>query len=120
MIEMFIKGGPVMYPLLLCSVISLSVIIERLFFWIDVDRARSRGLLDEVLELCRQGDWEAVRLKASGSKNYVIRVLISGILHRDYSLSKAMESAAADEVNRMGHFMGGLNQADGGINHVAF
>ncbi len=109
MIEMFIKGGPVMYPLLLCSVISLSVIIERLFFWIDVDRARSRGLLDEVLELCRQGDWEAVRLKASGSKNYVIRVLISGILHRDYSLSKAMESAAADEVNRMGHFMGVLD-----------
>ncbi len=109
MIEMFIKGGPVMYPLLLCSVISLSVIIERLFFWIDVDRARSRGLLDEVLELCRQGDWEAVRLRASGSKNYVIRVLISGILHRDYSLSKAMESAAADEVNRMGRFMGVLD-----------
>jgi biopolymer transport protein ExbB len=109
MIEMFIKGGPVMYPLLLCSVISLSVIIERFFFWIDVDRARSRALLDEVLELCRQGDWEAVRLKASGSKNYVIRVLISGILHRDYSLSKAMESAAADEVNRMGRFMGLLD-----------
>ena len=109
MIEMFIKGGPVMYPLLLCSVISLSVIIERLFFWIGVDRARSRALLDEVLELCRQGDWEAVRLKASGSKNYVIRVLISGILHRDYSLSKAMESAAADEVTRMGRFMGVLD-----------
>jgi biopolymer transport protein ExbB len=109
MIEMFIKGGPVMYPLLLCSVISLSVIIERLFFWIDVDRARSRALLDEVLELCRQGDWEAVRLKASGSKNYVIRVLISGILHREYSLSKAMESAAADEVTRMGRFMGVLD-----------
>lgn len=109
MIEMFIKGGPVMYPLLLCSVISLSVIIERLFFWIGVDRARSRALLDEVLELCRQGDWEAVRQKASGSKNYVIRVLISGILHRDYSLSKAMESAAADEVTRMSHFMGVLD-----------
>lgn len=109
MIEMFIKGGPVMYPLLLCSVISLSVIIERLFFWIGVDRARSRGLLDEVLELCRRGDWEAVRLKAAGSTNYVIRVLISGILHREYSLSKAMESAAADEVNRMGRFMGVLD-----------
>ncbi len=109
MIEIFIKGGPVMYPLLLCSVISLSVIIERFFFWIGVDRARSRVLLDEVLELCRQGDWEAVRRKAAGSGNYVIRVLISGILHRDYSLSKAMESAAAEEVGRMGRFMGVLD-----------
>ncbi|MBM4311140.1 MAG: MotA/TolQ/ExbB proton channel family protein [Deltaproteobacteria bacterium] len=109
MIEMFIKGGPVMYPLLLCSVISLSVIIERFIFWIGVDRARSRALLDEVLELCRQGDWEAVRLKAAGSGNYVIRVLISGILHRDYSLGKAMESASAEEIGRMGRFMGVLD-----------
>ena len=69
----------------------------------------AEALLDEVLELCRQGDWEAVRLKASGSKNYVIRVLISGILHRDYSLSKAMESAAAEEIGRMGRFMGVLD-----------
>jgi len=30
MIEIFIKGGPLMYPLLLCSIISLSVVIERL------------------------------------------------------------------------------------------
>jgi len=98
-----------MYPLLLCSVISLSVILERMFFWIGVDRARSQALLDDVLELCRQGDWEAVRRRAAGSKNYVIRVLISGILHRDYSMSKAMESAAAEEVGRMGRFMGVLD-----------
>jgi len=109
MLEIFIKGGPVMYPLLLCSVISLSVIIERFIFWIGVDRARSRALLDEVLELCRQGDWEGVRQKAAGATNYVIRVLISGILHRDYSLGKAMESAAAEEIGRMGRFMGVLD-----------
>ncbi len=109
MIEIFIKGGPIMYPLLVCSVISLSVTIERIFFWIGVDRAQNQSLLQEVLELCQQGDWDAVRLKAAGSKNYVIRVLISGILHRDYSLSKAMESAAAEEVSRMGRFMGALD-----------
>ncbi len=109
MIEIFIKGGPIMYPLLVCSIISLSVVIERMFFWISVDRAQNQNLLQEVLELCRQGDWEAVRQKAAGSNNYVIRVLISGILHRDYSLSKAMEAAAAEEVGRMGRFMGALD-----------
>jgi biopolymer transport protein ExbB len=39
----------------------------------------------------------------------VIRVLISGILHRDYSMVKAMESAAADEIARMRKFMGVLD-----------
>lgn len=109
MIDLFIKGGPVMYPLLLCSVISLTVIIERFIFWIGVGMGRNQKLVDEVLELSRKGDWENIRLKAKGSKNYVIRVLISGILHREYSLSKAMESAAADEIGRMGRFMGILD-----------
>lgn len=109
MLELFIKGGPVMYPLLLCSIISLTVIIERSLFWIVVGMCKNQALLDEVLELCQKGDWENIRKKAAGSKNYVIRVLISGILHREYSLSKAMESAAADEISRMGRFMGVLD-----------
>ena len=109
MFEFFTKGGPVMYPLLLCSVISLTVIIERFIFWIGVGMRKNQELVDEVLELCRKGDWESIRIKAKGTKNYVIRVLISGILHREYSLSKAMESAAADEITRMGRFMGVLD-----------
>jgi biopolymer transport protein ExbB len=109
MLNFFIKGGPVMYPLLLCSIISLTVIIERAIFWIGVGMRKNHALVDEVLELSRKGDWESIRLNAAGSKNYVIRVLISGILHREYSLSKAMESAAADEIDRMGRFMGVLD-----------
>ncbi len=105
MLELFRNGGPVMYPLLLCSIISLSVIIERTFFWIGVGMRRNRTLVNEVLELCRKGDWEAVRKRASGSKNYVVRVLISGILHREYSLIKAMESAADEEISRMRRYM---------------
>jgi biopolymer transport protein ExbB len=109
MLELFKNGGPVMYPLLLCSIVSLTVIIERTFFWIVVGMRRNQGLVNEVLELCRKGDWEAVRLKSSGSKNYVIKVLVSGILHREYSLIKAMESAAAEEISRMRRFMGVLD-----------
>ena len=103
------EGGPVMYPLLFCSIISLTVIIERTFFWIGIGMRRNQALLDDVLEMCRKGDWDAVRIKAAGSKNYVIRVLISGILHREYSLIKAMESAAAEEIRRMRKFMGILD-----------
>ncbi len=109
MLEISISGGPVMYPLLFCSIISLAVILERTFFWIGVGMRRNQALLDEVLELCRTGDWDAVRNRAAGSKNYVIRVLISGILHREYSLIKAMESAAAEEISRMRRFMGVLD-----------
>ena len=109
MIDMFIKGGPVMYPLLLCSIISLTVILERAFFWISVDLRKNRDLIHEVLELCEGGDWEGVRNKVAGSNNYVIRVLVSGIVHREYSLVKAMEQAGAEEVKNMKRYMGVLD-----------
>jgi len=61
--------------------------------------------LDEVLELCRKGDWEGVKEKTIGSKDYIIEILITGILHREFSMIKAMESAAAEEIKRMRRYM---------------
>ena len=94
MIDLFFRGGPVMYPLLACSILVLTVIIERLLFWINVDLTRNRKLIEDALELCRQGDWEAVRTKVAGSRDFIIRVLVSGILHREFSMTKAMEATA--------------------------
>ena len=109
MLSFFLSGGPVMYPLLACSLIVTTVIIERCIFWIRTGMQRNRPLLDEVMELCRRGDWPAVREKTRGCRDYVIRILVSGILHREFSMLKAMESAAADEIQRMRRFMGVLD-----------
>ncbi len=105
MYQFFKSGGPVMYPLLVCSVIVLTVIIERLIFWSKTEMQRNRSLVDEVLELCRCGRWELVRDKTKGCKDFVVRILISGILHREFSMLKAMEAAAADEIQRMRRYM---------------
>jgi len=63
MIDIFIKGGPIMYPLLLCSIIALTVIIERSIFWIIEDHRRNQGLVNTVLSLAEFGDWQAIREK---------------------------------------------------------
>ncbi len=109
MLDLFIHGGPVMYPLLACSLLVLAVIIERLLFWAAVEVNRNRGLIEDVLELCRQGDWEGVRSRVTGSRDFIIRVLVSGILHRDFSMTKAMEAAAAEEIRNMRRYMGVLD-----------
>ena len=49
--------------------------------------------------------WETIRVKTKGSKDYIIRILVSGILHRDFSMAKAMESAAAEEIKGMQKYM---------------
>ncbi len=109
MMEIFVKGGPVMYPLLACSIISMTVVIERLIFWIRQDMQRDQSLVDDVLELCRLGDWETVRLKTIGSKDFVIKILVTGILHREFSMTKAMETKSADEIQRMRRYLNVLD-----------
>jgi biopolymer transport protein ExbB len=109
MIDVFIKGGPVMYPLLGCSIIALTVIIERAFFWIREDMRRNQSLVDHVLELCRKGDWKAVKEQVAGSRDYIIRILVNGIVHKEFSMTKAMETAASDEIKRMRRHLGVLD-----------
>ena len=98
-----------MYALLGCSLIVLTVVIERMIFWLLTDRRHKPELVDDVLELCRRGHWEEVRQRVEGSKDYLIRILISGILHREFSMIKAMESAAADEIKKMRRYMNVLD-----------
>lgn len=101
MIDLFLKGGPIMYPLLACSIIALTVIIERTFFWMVEDRRRDQTLVNEVLSLAETGNWQKIRTKIQGSKDFIIRILVAGIVHRRFSMSKAMETAASDELDRM-------------------
>lgn len=103
--EIFLKGGPVMYPLLGCSIISLTVVIERTLFWLRVDLRHNRALVNEVLTLAQAGDWESIRERVAGSKDYVTRILVTGIVHREFSMGRAMEAAAADELKRMRRFL---------------
>jgi biopolymer transport protein ExbB len=103
--QIFQSGGPVMWPLLICSTITLTVALERLFFWIGLERKRNRPLMDEVLEIARYGDWEAVKNKTAGCRDHVIRMLAVGILHREFSLSKAMEAEAEVTLKRMRKYM---------------
>lgn len=105
MIDLFMKGGPVMYPLLACSILALTVILERAFFWFREDMRRNQGLVNRILELCRSGNWEEVRKQVAGSRDFVVRILVSGILHREFSMGKAMETAAADEIQRMRRYL---------------
>ena len=105
MINLFIKGGPIMYPLLLCSIIALTVIIERTIFWIAEDYRRDQVLVNEVLSLAERGYWGTIKERIGNSKDFIIRILVAGILHKEFSIAKAMETAASDELDRMRRYL---------------
>jgi len=107
--DLFNKGGIVMYPLLACSVLSLTVIVERTLFWIRRGRQTDNRLVDTVLELARRREYEEIKKNTRGTADYVVKILVCGLVHRQYSLAKAMEMAATEEIKRMKQYLSVLD-----------
>lgn len=105
MLDYFFKGGPIMYPLLLCSMVSFTVTIERIIFWIREETRRDQDVVNEILNLAEKSDYENAVEIARGCGDYVAKVLLSGLLHRDFSLTNALEMAAAREIKRMTSYL---------------
>ncbi|MCF8056718.1 MAG: MotA/TolQ/ExbB proton channel family protein [Desulfocapsa sp.] len=94
-----------MWPLLACSVAVFTVITERTLFWIGIERKRNRALVDEVLTLAETGNWQQIREKTTGCRDHVVRLLVVGIVHRDYDMGRAMEADANLMIERMNRYM---------------
>ena len=104
------RGGPwVMTPLMATSVVALAFVIERAVFWARLSRARSRDLVEEFLSLSDRGEYDAAARAAHGSRDPVVRVLHSGLVHRNYDLTSALEMSASAEVSRAERFLGVLD-----------
>ncbi len=98
MLDLFsiiIKGGLVMAPLLVCSVIALAVVIERSLFWRKIT---ARAAVEEMLALVERGDIAEASRLGRAIESPLGRVLASGLAHCNPSLTKALEVAAQKEV----------------------
>ena len=95
------KGGPVMYPLIVCSLVSLTFIIERTLFWIRQTRGRNQEVVNQILDMAKQNHYERIKDLSHGASDYLARMLNCGIVHRHFSLKSALEMAAEEEIKRM-------------------
>ena len=94
-----------MYPLLLCSLISLTIIIERIIFWIKEEKDRDRKLLDKLMSLIEKGQFEEAKKITLNTRDFIIRVMVCGAVHRDFSLRDALQMSADEEIARMKRYL---------------
>jgi biopolymer transport protein ExbB len=107
--EFFANGGPIMWPLLICSVLSLAIIFERAKFWWRVNRRKDGNLLDSIFELVERGDHQGAITSGTGAKDIEGRVLMAGLLNHDHGLKESMEAEAVEQIERM---KSGMNVLD--------
>ena len=94
-LAVIVKGGIVMIPLLICSLISLALTIERILFWAKL---KSREVLREILTHVEQGQFDQALKLGKTSQQPIARVMAAGIAHRNPAPAKAMEAAAQAEI----------------------
>jgi biopolymer transport protein ExbB len=112
MLPLLFKGGPMMWPLLALSLVSLTVVLERLFFVVRVKALRQAGKIDEIFSAVEALDFDRALRAGSGSTDFVARALTAALRERDRSLSSAFLRAAGAELR---NFNRGLSVLDTAI-----
>ena len=105
-IDIILKGGIVMIPLLACSLISLSLTIERLIFWA---RIRSQQAVQHMLTLVETGEFDRALKLGRDSHHPIARVMAAGLAHRNPAPAKAMEAAAQAQIPLLKSRLGTLD-----------
>jgi len=100
MIDLFLKGGPVMWPLLLTSMVSLTVVFERFVFMVCERCRRQPDVVTRIFTQVGQGDFSKAFEIGIKSKDFVAKVLIFALEHCDVSFSNALLQAAGRELQR--------------------
>lgn len=100
MLALFQKGGPVMWPLLVASLVATSVIIERIFFVTRTQLHRNASAVERMFAAIEHGGIEEATRLGLGSSDFVARTLGRALEHRDISFTNGLLQAAGNELQR--------------------
>ena len=97
MLDLFIKGGVFMYPILLCSITALAIFFERLWN-LRRDSVVPRGFVEEVETLVSRGDIPAAILRCQNNQSSIARILLVGM--KNYGKRREIIKEYLEEIGR--------------------
>lgn len=76
-LELLRRGGPVMWPLLVLSIVSLTLIVERSLFWAATHRRGRHRWLDDLADRLRAGDESGARAVIAADRTIYARLALA-------------------------------------------
>lgn len=110
MFELVKAGGLLMWPLLICSVISLAIILERLWF-LQTRRVIPDQLVARVRAWVEAGALDANRLDELRAGSPLGRILAAGLANRQQDrevMKESIEEVGRHEVHDLERFLNAL------------
>jgi biopolymer transport protein ExbB len=94
-----------MWPILIVSIVGLTVVIERCIWWGGRWFRRDPKRIEKVFTAIENGDTAEASRLSRGSRDPVLRMLWNGLNHQHSSLEAALQVAAGIEIKRAGRFL---------------
>lgn len=105
--DLMTKGGWVMWPLLLCSVVGITLAFERAWFWLRTNSPAAQARARNLGMLLRAGDRKAARMLSERDRTVYGRVV--ALLLKEQVTEAAAVAAVDEQRPRMERFMGTLS-----------
>ncbi|MFA5149845.1 MAG: MotA/TolQ/ExbB proton channel family protein [Candidatus Omnitrophota bacterium] len=101
MFDLFLKGGPLMWPILLCSIISVTLILDRSHYFYRA-RVRTPNICFKVKNLLKEGEPESALKLCEKAGDPIAHILAVGIhiRHRGQEEREKLISRAGSKIIR--------------------
>lgn len=110
MFEFFLKGGSLMWPILLCSIISITIILERFYYFYRA-RTKMPNVFARVKRLLQEGKAEEALKLCESTTGPIVHILALGIHVRKRSLEqkeKIISRVGSKIIKRLDRNLRGL------------
>lgn len=97
-VEFFIKGGPIMWPILACFLAALVVLVDRAVWWTTLSRRSSYARLETVFGHIAEGRFKEADALTERSEDPMLATVGEGMRYAHSSLLGAMQLKAGMEM----------------------
>jgi len=101
--QVFLAGGPVMWPILLCSIFALAIALEK-FWYLHKIRIDTQDFLNRILDKMKRRDTKEALQICDSTLSPIANILKAGILKYDRprpQIIEAIEDASLYEIPRI-------------------
>lgn len=98
--ELFIHGGPIMWPILITSFVGVTVAIERVIFLVRSALSRQPHVVESMYKKIQDGDYESAKQLGTKAKDPIARTIASALAVPPHAMFSAFTREANNQLKK--------------------
>ncbi len=109
LVDLFVQGGPIMWPIALVMLVAVAVVTERVIWWLRASASRQPKVVAQCFAALETGRLAEAETIAGNAPDPILRMVREGLAHREGAFHGALQSAASEELRAGARFLTALD-----------